>query len=401
MATLSGSTNPYLQWHDTNSREHMSLRTAAISNFEPDKIFNLTPTQADDFVNALEEYGQIFGYNGSVARVPTECDINAADPNDITFREKVDILTTWQVITDETVQKCATMLWGDKQWIHTANGNKEIQQPSFARGEVTQGGHNLTTPGKALILKRFHSTILASQVMKMIGPDGRKALKVHRHDYEWVNPDTGELIHDGLTILHLVLKKLRPNVKISVFKEIEKMTKIHPGDFKFDITQWDVAMEHGFINISLKLSGSYPDHQFINDYFKAALDVPVKSFNSELSSMRNRWLLGMDATLTKEHIQFTVTQLYTNLEADGTWERELAESSQIIALQTKVSNLEGQMKQTIALATQSHPSPANTAAPSSGTGPGGHRGQKQPYTVKPWRLVFVGDTIQKDNRTWH
>ena len=90
--------------------------------------------------------------------------------------------------------------------------------------------------------------------------------------------------------------------------------------------------------------------------------------------MRNRWLLGTDATLTKEHIQFTVTQLYTNLEAEGTWESELATSSQIISLQTKVSNLEDQMKQTIALATQSHPSPANTAAPSSGTGSGGHRG---------------------------
>ena len=52
--------------------------------------------------------------------------------------------------------------------------------------------------------------------------------------------------------------------------------------------------------------------------------------------MRNRWLLGMD---TKERIQLTVTQLYTNLKADGTWECELAESSQIIVLQTKVSNL--------------------------------------------------------------
>jgi len=152
------------------------------------------------------------------------------------------------------------------------------------------------------------------------------------------------------------------------------MTKIHPGDFKFAITQWDVAMEQGYIIISLKLARPYPDNQFINHYFKAALEVQVKSFNSELSSMRNYWLLGMDATLTKEHIQFTVTQLYTNLEAAGTREHELAESSQIIALQTKVNNLKGQMKQMIALATQSHPSPSNAVAPLSGTGPGDHHG---------------------------
>ena len=92
------------------------------------------------------------------------------------------------------------------------------------------------------------------------------------------------------------------DVKISVFQEIEKMTKIHPGDYQHDITLWNIAMEQEYINIKFKLSGSYPDHQFINDYFKAALDVQVKSFHSELSSMRNRWLLGTDQTLTKEHI---------------------------------------------------------------------------------------------------
>ena len=56
------------------------------------------------------------------------------------------------------------------------------------------------------------------------------------------------------------------------------MTKIHPGDYQHDITLWNIAMEQGYINIKLKLPGSYPDHQFINDYFKAALDVQVKSF---------------------------------------------------------------------------------------------------------------------------
>ena len=132
MVTYSGSTTPYLTWHDTNSREHMSLRTAVISNFDSDKIFDLVPAQADDFVNALEEYSQTFGYNGSVARVPTECDIDPTDPNNITLRKKVDILTTWQTITHENVQKCATMLWGDKQWAITANEEKELRQPSFS-----------------------------------------------------------------------------------------------------------------------------------------------------------------------------------------------------------------------------------------------------------------------------
>ena len=60
MATL-GSTNPYLAWHGANTKEHMALRNTAINNFDPETTYKLQPSDADKFVNSIEDYGQTYG----------------------------------------------------------------------------------------------------------------------------------------------------------------------------------------------------------------------------------------------------------------------------------------------------------------------------------------------------
>jgi len=75
--------------------------------------------------------------------------------------------------------------------------------------------------------------------------------------------------------------------------------------------------------------------------------------------------------------------MYINFENDGTWKAELAESSQIIiALSTKIDQLENRLTNTIALATYG---PATTpSGPSPGNGFTPKNGQvKKPNTVKP------------------
>ena len=86
------TTQPYGQYHASNSKEHMTLRNAAINNFKPDQTFKLESKYATDYLSQISELGQNFCYLGMTSRVPTECDIDATDPNAITFREKKDII---------------------------------------------------------------------------------------------------------------------------------------------------------------------------------------------------------------------------------------------------------------------------------------------------------------------
>ena len=68
--------------------------------------------------------------------------------------------------------------------------------------------------------------------MALIGKDGRKALKVHRKKYEWWDP-----VSDGLMIIFLILKKMRPSVMVNTIKEINKMKTIRPKQFAYNITE--------------------------------------------------------------------------------------------------------------------------------------------------------------------
>ena len=378
------STNPYSHYHAVNTKEYMSLRNSAIHNFKPDKTYKLCPESAVDFAAAISKNGAQYGYNGMMARVPTTCTIDAADPNNITYADHMDMINTFGVVTMDTIQKNATQLWGAKDWTITV-APKTLIPPSQARGETTAAGSALNADGRALMLARFHSESMGAQAYALLDEDGRKMIDVDRHLFEWYNNTTGELVQDGRTILALILAKLRPNVVVSVFKEISQMQKIIPEKFKYNITEWDCAMEQGRIKIELKCAGQYSDQAYINDYLSQALMTPCKSFNAEVSSLKTKWQLGSDSTLNKQKIWNIITQMYLNFDDDDTWAREISESSQIIALCTKVSTLEAKLEQTIALATEAKVSP--TASTNGGT-----RNKNGPYTVHPERLIKGGPT---------
>ena len=397
MAALT-TTNPYYSYHATNTREYSALTTAAITKFEPERIFKINSSDASDFATEIESKAQQFGYIGETARVATTCVFDEDSPNTFTYGNRKDIIGTWNTITEDHIQRNATMLFGNRTFTVTSDDGKDLATPTIARGEITPGGNALTALGKQIMHRRFLSSIMAGQCLALIGEDGRKALKVHRKKYEWWNPLTGELINDGLMILFLILKKMRPSVMVSTVKEINKMKTIQPEQFAYNITEWDTAMESARINIELKAPGQYSMQQYTQDYLDAALLTPCKSFKREVSSYRTKWMLGGEVHLTIDYLRDNITQMYVNFEDDETWKHEIAESSQVIALATQMQKLQNDMKSTIALATAA--SAAKSSTPNNDAAPN-HRGKRQPYTVKEWRLKFDGEEKEVDGKTWY
>ena len=128
---------------------------AAITNFKYDETFMIDTKSAHVFTEAIEELGKRFAYSRLTSCVPTGCDFDAAD---FIFCNKRDIISSWNVLTEEDIQKNATRTFGHKTFTITPDTNKELVISSLARGDVNAA--NLAIAGKKLMLLRFQSTIM-------------------------------------------------------------------------------------------------------------------------------------------------------------------------------------------------------------------------------------------------
>ena len=153
----------------------------------------------------------------------------------------------WNKLDMTVIQKNATETWGDKSW--TVTDVKQIEAFSVARGEqnaplagAAAGIINLE--GKKAFQKRQRSRYLAHHALGLLSDNGRAAIMVHESMFEWFDDFTGESVYDGLTVLFLILLRLRHDATmVNIFKELEAIQKLHIKDFGNNLTNYLTAME--------------------------------------------------------------------------------------------------------------------------------------------------------------
>ena len=100
------------------------------------------------------------------------------------------------------------------------------------------------------------------------------------------------------------------------------------------------AMESKRMAIELKVPGSYHKSQYVMDYLNASLTIEAKSFKAEVNIIRNRYLRRNPDGWNATYIAGEIIKTYNNMFEDGTWKREIGEKNVIIALSTKVAELQ-------------------------------------------------------------
>jgi hypothetical protein len=141
--------------------------------------------------------------------VPADRNVDATDPNLITYKNHINMIRTWNKMTDAIIAKNANEVWGTHDWMISAT--KQVAELSVTRGEVGTAAA-LTKTGKKKFMEHWKSTILALQVMALLTPNAQTSIKIQENAYQWIDPLSDEIVVDGCLLLNEALKLMHPDV---------------------------------------------------------------------------------------------------------------------------------------------------------------------------------------------
>jgi hypothetical protein len=227
----SYSTNPYNNFQATNSKEYISLDKGAKQDFRPETRFDIIPGNSNHFSAEIKKCAALFGY-GALLNVLSDRAVDNSDSNIIIYRNHINMIKTWNRITDEIIAKNANEVWGTQDW--TISTTKQVDDLSVMRREFGTAA-TLTKSGKKKFMERWNSTILAYHIMALLTPEGQASIKLQENAYQWTDPLSDEIILDGRSLLNETLKLMRPDVQTNVYAKLVKIKTIKPVDHGYNV----------------------------------------------------------------------------------------------------------------------------------------------------------------------
>jgi hypothetical protein len=97
-------TNPYNNFQSAYSKEYIALDKEAKQDFRPETCFDIIPGNSDAFSAEIKKYSTQFGYE-SLLNVLSDRDVDTADANIITYKQPINMIKTWNKMTDNIIAK--------------------------------------------------------------------------------------------------------------------------------------------------------------------------------------------------------------------------------------------------------------------------------------------------------
>ena len=111
----------------------------------------------------------------------------------------------------------------------------------------------------------MHSKFLAHHILELLTDSGRQAIEQQSALFMWSSGRDFEI--DGLTVLALVLARIRPNFKVDMFTEIAKAKKLSISQYDNDVQLYFDAIKFLKLQIDQKDPTAYTEDAFIHNIF--------------------------------------------------------------------------------------------------------------------------------------
>jgi hypothetical protein len=390
------SLNRYRNYIDPDTKDGILLIKAATIDFKPPvgDSFTLAPDklEAERFISTVKDTSRAYGYDFLIKNVPSERVETTTRADDgtetttISFNKHINLFDAFSPDNLEICQKAASVTYGDKSF--SLANNQQLRDLEGA--ELTATGR-ISVAGKETARDRMHSTFLATQLMKMLDANGKRSVELKSKLYTWTSQDGREEEYCGLTILCIILSRLKPHWKVDTFRMIEDAKSMTLESKEWNVTNYCDEMKIKKEHIDSIDARAYTDDAFVGDLFKQLKTSPIEAFSTEYERQEIDWTMGKQ--VESEALIDDASLRYTNMERRGLWTPGFSKKAQIIALTSEVSELKKKVN--------------NFKTPSStGTTPGAARPPPTGGGVQPWQLQEVKNgkefgCIEKDGRTWY
>jgi hypothetical protein len=212
--------NSYRNFIDITTKEGQALVANAIDKFTSpltgDDLISLNGSHFQKVKDNIFRLGSRFGYD-SLFKCVTTVQTTDSDGN-VTYSNPINMLERYSDDTVELAQKHASFNWGDSTF--TVNAMNLIRELTQADGFLEDTGA-LTNDGKDLVLERMHSKFLGYHILEILTDSAYQAIEQQSSIYTWNAVDRFDEEIDGLTILALVLTRIRPNFKVRKCGRVE------------------------------------------------------------------------------------------------------------------------------------------------------------------------------------
>jgi len=387
---MASQLNSYRNFIDIKTKEGQALVSNAIDKYVSpltgDDRISLSGTSFQKLKDNLLRLSSRFGYDYLIKVVNTVCTVDAA--GDVTYSNPINMLERYSDDNDTLARKHASLTWGDLSF--TVMATNTIESLTAINGA-------LTDDGKELVLEQMHSKFLAHQLLEILTESGRQAIEQQSALFTWTSGREEET--DGLTILALVLARIRPNFKVDMFTEIAKAKKLSISQYDNDVQLYFDAIKFLKLQIDQKDSTAYTEDAFIRDIFlQLKHDSLPAEFRLEFSRQETRWLMNK-SPVTSQELMDDASAYFINLKNTGAWKIEISRNSQIIALTTQLTELK----------TEFDASKASKGTPKLDTpklDDGKHTGGPARYAFDFWRLEKIDNKVEhnmveRDGKTWY
>ena len=291
--------NPYQDYLDTSDDRGLKLFTNALDNFKSNLCgkIALKSEFTDAVITEISNLSLRFGYNNMLENVPTErvetAGATPADPVVVTYGSAINFLEVFNDKIVDIAMQHATIIWGDGSF--DATQPRVIRDLTIARNEISN--HNpprLLKEGKNTLRDRMHAKFLATHILALLDRDARDAISLSKDDYTWKSPDGRVTEYDGMTILALVLSRVRPHYQVDMFAELAKLKAVTLKEHNNVLPHYFDAISKLKRKMDQKDKTFYHEKQFIRDIFKQLKKAPNDSFAKEYGRVESRWLSGKE-----------------------------------------------------------------------------------------------------------